>query len=186
MSELVTKLLIDLQEGKEGSVEKLWPLLHNELRQIAASHMNGQAANHTLQATALVNEAFIKLVDVNFRGTCRSEFLALASQTMRSILVDHARRYSRTKRGKDPLQITLADFVSTDASAEEILLVDQLLTNLTAIDERMGKVVELKVFGGLTFNEIAAVLNFSSATVRADMRFGLAWLRKEMEQADLD
>lgn len=181
MNELVTELLMDLRAGGDDAVGKLWPLLHKELRQLAGHYMHGQPAHHTLQATALVNEAFLKLVNVNFRGQTREEFLAMASQVMRSILVDHARKRSSAKRGAGAVQVTMGDLVSAEVNADEILQVDEVLQRLAGVDERMGRIVELKVFGGLTYDEIAALLKVSSATVRADMRFGLAWLRKEMD-----
>jgi len=180
MDHQVTQLLKDWKAGRESAAGELWPLLHQELHQLARHYMNGQPASHTLQATALLNEAFIKLVDVNFRGESRKEFMAMAAQAMRSVLVDHARSRSRAKRGGDAVQVTLGDIVSAEASADEILHVDEVLSRLTDVDERMARIVELKVFGGLTYDEIAALLEVSSATVRADMRFGVAWLKREM------
>ena len=178
----VTHLLREWQAGDESATSDLWPILHAELRQLARHYMGAQPANHTLQATALVNEAFLKLVDIEFRGETRKEFFALASRAMRSIIVDHARKKSRVKRGADAIQVTLSDIVSHDASAEEIVRVDELLTRLTDIDPRMSRIVELKVFGGLTYDEIAALLELSSATIRADMRFAVAWLKREMSE----
>lgn len=180
MEKAVTQMLLDWRAGNESATQELWPLLQGELRQLARHHMAGQSGHHTLQATALVNEAFLKLVDVDFRGESRKEFFALASQAMRSILVDHARKRSRAKRGGDAIQVTLADIVSPEASADEILVVDELLNKLAEVDERMARIVELKVFGGLTYDEIGALLELSSATIRADMRFGIAWLKREM------
>lgn len=180
MDNEVTQLLKEWRNGDNKAAQELWPLLHSELRQLARHHMGGQRASHTLQATALVNEAFLKLVDVELRSESRKEFFALASQAMRNILVDHARKKSRSKRGGDAVQVTLAEVVSADASADEILAVDELLTKLAEIDERMARIVELKVFGGLTYDEIAALLDLSSATIRADMRFGVSWLKREM------
>lgn len=181
MDQAITQLLKDWKAGNEAAPNELWSLLHVELRQLARHYIGGQSAGHTLQATALVNEAFLKLVDVEFRGASRKEFFALASTAMRSILVDHARKKSREKRGGDALQVTLADVVSSEVSADEIIEIDELLTGLAAIDARMARIVELKVFGGLTYDEIAALLELSSSTVRADMRFGVAWLKREME-----
>lgn len=183
MEEQVTQLLKDWKAGRDDAAIELWPLLHQELHQLARHYMNGQPAHHTLQATALINEAFIKLVDVEFRGESRKEFMSLAAQAMRSVLVDHARGRSRAKRGGDAVQVTLGDIVSAEASAEEILRVDEVLSKLADVDERMARIVELKVFGGLTYDEIAGVLEVSSATVRADMRFGVAWLKKVMSES---
>ena len=176
----VTQLLKDWRSGREEASSELWPLLHGELKQLANAYMRNQGGDHTLQATALVNEAFLKLVDVDFRGESRKEFLSLAASAMRSILVDHARRNARAKRGGDAVQVTLAYVGSDDPAPHDILQVDDMLTKLAAVDERMARIVELKVFGGLTYDEIAALLGVSSATVRADMRFGKAWLKREM------
>ncbi|MEM7097845.1 MAG: ECF-type sigma factor [Pseudomonadota bacterium] len=180
MDNQVTQLLMQWKEGASEAPAQLWQLLHQELRQIANHHMHNQSPAHTLQATALVNEAFIKLVDVEFRGECRKEFLGLAAKAMRSILVDHARKGAREKRGGDVVHVTLTHVRNEEPSPEDILRIDELLQRLQGVDERMARVVELKVFGGLTYDEIASLLEVSSATVRSDMRFGQAWLRREM------
>ncbi len=178
----VTELLESWRNGDEQASQALWPLLQSELKNLARSHLSGQRPGHTLQATALVNEAFIKLVNADFRGASRKQFLALASKAMRSILVDHARSQKRAKRGGEAIHLTLTEVASANADADEILLVDELLSRLSEIDERMGRIVELKVFGGLTYDEIASLMDISSATVRADMKFGLTWLKKELDR----
>ena len=179
MDKQVTQLLMEWRDSAGQAPAALWEALHSELRQLANFYMRGQAS-HTLQATALVNEAFLKLVDINFRGTCRKEFMSLAAQAMRSILVDHARKSARAKRGGDVIHVTLTHVRSDAPLPEDILQIDDLLNRLKEVDERMAHIVELKVFGGMTYDEIAALLSISSATVRADMRFGQAWLRREM------
>ena len=184
MNQDVTRLLIQWKEGEEQVPPQLWDLLHQELRQIASHHMRNQSPSHTLQATALVNEAFIKLVDVEFRGECRGEFLGLAAQAMRSILVDHARKNAREKRGGDVLHVTLTNVHTKEPTPDEVLRIDELLEQMHKVDVRMARVVELKVFGGLTYDEIATLLEVSSATVRSDMRFGQAWLRRNMSDAE--
>jgi len=180
MDKNITELLLEWQSGKEDIEADLWRMMHLELRQLAAHYMRGQPAGHVLQATALVNEAFLKLVDVEFRGSSKGAFMALAAKAMRSILVDQARAQNRAKRGGGLVQVTLSDVHDDTPKPEDILIVDEEIGKLAKIDERMANIVEMKVFGGLTYDEIATLLSLSSATVRADMKFGLAWLKREM------
>ncbi|MCR9260214.1 MAG: ECF-type sigma factor [Pseudomonadaceae bacterium] len=180
MEKNITKLLLDWQRGEVDAERDLWMMMHVELRQLAAHYMRGQQPGHVLQATALVNEAFLKLVDAEFRGSSKGAFMALAAKAMRSILVDQARYENREKRGGGFLQVTLSGLHDNTPSPEEILLVDEEMVKLEKIDERMARIVEMKIFGGFTYDEIAALLSVSSATVRADMKFGITWLKREM------
>ncbi|XOV84247.1 MAG: ECF-type sigma factor [bacterium] len=184
MDAQVTELLNDLGKGKQGARDELWPIIYQELHQLAKYYMQNQRPSHTLQATALVNEAFVKLVDVNVKGQSQGQFLALAASAMRSILVDHARAKLSQKRGSGAVQLTLSDIASSQVSHEEVIYIDQALAALAEVDERMATILELKVFAGLTHNEIADYLSLSSSTVRADLRFASAWLRQKISDSE--
>ena len=177
MSASVTQLLIDWREGREGAREELWPFVYEELRRLAGHYMRDQQAGHTLQATALVHEAYVKLVDAEVAGDSRGQFMALAAKAMRSVLVDHARGKGRVKRGGDRIRVTLDEGARLDADGLDAMLeIDRALSRLAEIDRRKADIVELSTFGGLTYAEIGEVLKLSESTVRADMRFARAWL----------
>lgn len=174
----VTQLLVEWRAGREDARERLWPFVYDELRRLAGHYMKDQRAGHTLQATALVNEAFVKLVDVEVAGESRGQFMALAARAMRSILVDHARTKGRAKRGGDAARVTLDEgLLVGDGQLDGLLEIDRALGKLAELDERKADIVELHTFGGLTYAEIAGVLKVSESTVRADMRFARAWLQ---------
>ncbi len=173
----VTQLLLDWRAGREEARDELWPFIYDELRRLAGHYMKDQREGHTLQATALVHEAFVRLVDVKVAGESRGQFIALAARAMRSILVDHARTKGRVKRGGDAVRVTLDEGIAIGGPLDGLIEIDQALTRLAKIDARKADIVELHTFGGLTYGEIAGVLKVSESTVRADMRFSKAWLK---------
>ena len=176
----VTGLLSDWSRGDRAALERLTPLVYGELHRLAHRYMNRERPDHTLQTTALVNEAYLRLVDQrNAHWQNRAHFFAVAAQVMRHILVDYARKRHFAKRGGAARQVTLdeAAIVSPQRAAEFIAL-DEALKSLEAIDPRKSRVVELHFFGGLNFEEIAEVLKVSAITVRRDWRSAKAWLYK--------
>ena len=183
MERSVTRLLLDWRAGDASARDALWPFVYDELRRLAGHYMQDQKPGHTLQATALVHEAFVRLVDVEVAGESRGQFLALAARAMRSVLVDHARTRGRAKRGGDAVRVTLDEGVRVGSDGLDGLLeVDRALSRLADIDPRKADVVELHTFGGLTFAEIGDVLEVSESTARADMRFARAWLKAAVSE----
>jgi len=179
----VTQLLIEWSSGDQAAFEKLVPLVHAELRRVARRYMVGERAAHTLQATALVNEAYLRLVDQNriaWQG--RAHFFAISAQMMRRILVDHARKRRYAKRGGEhALRVTLTDAVGlTDERAADVTALDDALKLLAQLDQRQSQVVELRFFGGLTNEETAEVLDLSLATIKREWATAKAWLYREM------
>ena len=180
-SQEVTQLLIALSEGERDVTEKLIPLVYNELRKLAGSYLKSEREGHTLQPTALVHEAFLKLVDQNVRWESRSHFFAVAAKLMRRILVDYARAYRAEKRGGDEKKISLEEaFVFARERPAEMIALDEALENLAEIDERRSKVVELRFFGGLNNEEIATILGVHSNTVLRDWNLARAWLKTQL------
>jgi RNA polymerase sigma factor (TIGR02999 family) len=180
----VTKLLADWSQGDEAALEKLTPVVYEELRRLAHRYMHGQRPDHTLQTTALANEAYLRLVDQtrpSFQN--RSHFFAVAAKAMRQILLNHARDQQRQKRGGGASKVELdtTALVSPEQS-KTVLDVDEALERLALLDERKARIVELKYFGGLQEDEIASVLKVSAITVRRDWRFARAWLYTELRK----
>jgi len=178
----VTKLLKDWSAGDESALDKLMPLVYDELRRLAHQHMRREKRGHTLQTSALVNEAYLRLVDqgnINWEG--RGHFFGIAARLMRQILVDQARRRNFAKRGGGAIRVSLneATTVAQEQSANVVALEDAL-KSLEKIDPRQGEIVELRFFGGLSIEETANVLKVSTGTVMRDWTFARAWLRKEM------
>src|SRR5215470_13736710 len=181
----VTELLLQWGEGKDAALAELTPLVYEELRRVAHHHMSGQRPNHTLQTTALVNEAYLRLADqTNPRWQDRAHFFAVAARAMRRILVSYARRQRSQKRGGGALKVELdeAALVSPEQS-QEIVDLHEALERLATLDSRKAQVVELKYFGGLNYDEMAEVLKISSITVRRDWRFARAWLYAQLQNA---
>lgn len=173
----ITELLGDLRNGDRQAHEKLAPLVYSELRKIAARHMRRERADHTLQATALVNEAYMRLVEPGRDWNNRLHFFALASQVMRRILVDHARQHRAEKRGGEWRKVTLdAIPLASNLSIDQILALDEALSRLAEWDARQSRVVELRFFGGLTEDEIADVLGVSTRSIKRDWKLARAWL----------
>lgn len=179
----ITRLLQNASDGGEGLDTALLPLLLDELRGLAARHLRGERPEHTLQPTALVNEAWMKLVDQSqVRVNDRVHFLAIASRAMRQILVDHARRKKAQKRGGGGERITLDENLVGDPDQHEMVVaLDEALGDLSALDDRKARVVELRFFGGMTIAESADVLGISPKTVEADWYFARAWLKNRLE-----
>jgi RNA polymerase sigma factor (TIGR02999 family) len=178
----LTQLLEDWCNGDESVPDKLFALVYQELKRIARRHLRKEAPGHTLQTTALVNEAYLRLVDqkrVSWQN--RAHFYAIAAQTMRRILVDHARSQARLKRGGAVSKVSLDETaVASGGEAVELLALDEALQGLAKIDPRRSKVVELRFFGGLNNSEIAEVLKIAPNTVIRDWNMARAWLYHEM------
>lgn len=182
-----TELLKRASGGDDRAVSKLMPLVYDELRRLAASYIRRERPGHTLQATALVNEAYIRLISEraqNFQN--RTHFLAIAALSMRQILVQRARRRNAAKRGGDPERITLDEQLLPAGGGGpgdvDVLALDAALERLAALDERQAKVVEMRYFGGLTVEETADALGISPATVKRHWTIARAWLRRELAQ----
>lgn len=181
----ITRLLMDWQAGDSQALHRLMPLVHDNLHQLAGRYMRNEKVGHTLQATALVNEAFLKLVDNSASWQSRAHFIAIAARAMRQILVDHARARRRQKRGGVDVQVTLHDAMLADnRSQPDILDIEQALTSLGELDERKARIIELSFFGGLSYEEIAEVIGISPATVDRDLRFSRAWLQRALSGDD--
>ena len=180
----ITQLLVAWGDGDEAALEQLTPLVHEELRRLAHHYMGGERAGHTLQTTALVNEAYVRLIDwKNVRWQSRAHFFGVSAQLMRRILVDFARARGYQKRGGGALAVSLdqAAFVSDDKGTDLVELDEALLT-LAKLSERQSKVVELRFFGGLSVEETAEVLRVSSGTVERDWSLARAWLHRELSK----
>lgn len=170
------------RQGDEGALERLIPLVYRELHQIARGYMAHERAGHSLQATALVNEVYLRLVDAKtVAWHDRAHFVAVSARCMRRILVDHARARGYQKRGGGAARVTLDEaLVVTPGVVEGFVALDDALEALAKFDERKSRVVELRFFGGLNVEETASVLNVSSDTVTRDWRLAKAWLQREM------
>ena len=180
----ITQLLKDWSGGDQKVLDQLVPLIHDELRRAARRYMRRESAGHTLQTTALVNEAYLRLVDRHdVRWENRAHFFALVAQVMRNILVDYARRRSYQKRGGGARHVSLdeAAVVSREPSAELVAL-DEALKLLAEIDPRRSRVVELRFFGGLDLKETAAALGVSTATALRDWNLAKAWLYRQLSR----
>lgn len=180
----ITQLLIDWGKGDQAALEKLMPLVYSELRRLASNYLRRERAEHTLQPTALVNEAYLKLVDQrNARWQSRAHFFGIAAQLMRRILVDHARQRQAVKRGgveQHRLSITSAEAVVKQPEID-LLALNEALDELAQMDPQQSRIVELKFFGGLSIEETAEVLAISHATVERDWKLARAWLRRQLE-----
>jgi RNA polymerase sigma-70 factor, ECF subfamily len=181
----VTGLLQAWGKGDEAALERLVPLVERELHRIAKRCMAGERAGHSLQATALVNEAYLRLVDVqHVNWQDRAHFLAMSARLMRRILVDWARSKQYQKRGGGALKITFADGLAvSDEPAHDLVALNDALEALATFDERKSKVIELRFFGGLSVEETATVLKVSVDTVMRDWKLAKAWLLREMRGA---
>ena len=183
MSEhLITQLLKGWRAGDDDALNALTPLVYDQLKQLAARIFHGESAGHTLQPTALVNEAFEKLVDADIDWTDRNHFYALSARMMRRILVNHAKSKSAAKRGGGALRVT---FHEAQANADpdneaEILSLDSELNELGEFDDRKAKILELHYFAGLTYAELADVMDIAESTVHQDLRTGKAWLHNRL------
>jgi RNA polymerase sigma factor (TIGR02999 family) len=177
----VTTLLQDWRSGDADALDQLVPLIYDDLRRIAASHMRTERSGHTLQATALVNEAFARLAEANASFQNRAHFFAIAARTMRHILTDYGRARRSQKRGGGVAPVALdEDRVASPASAD-IVDLDDALQKLAELDARKSDTLVLHFFGGMTYEETAEALNVSAATVDRDLRLAKAWLANELK-----
>jgi RNA polymerase sigma factor (TIGR02999 family) len=182
----VTQVLEQIRNGDQRAADRLLPLVYDEFRALARHYLAQERANHTLQPTALVHEAYMKLVDqtrVDWQG--RSHFFAVAAQAMRRILVDHARSRQREKRGGGRARVVLDEAVALSPQKDEdVIALDEALERLAKLDPRQAKVVELRFFGGLGVEEVAHALGVSKRTVEGDWTFARAWLSRELRGTD--
>ncbi|MBI3949255.1 MAG: sigma-70 family RNA polymerase sigma factor [Acidobacteria bacterium] len=178
----VTRLLMAWRSGVEAALDQLMPLVYDELRRLASHYMQNERPGHTLQTTALVHEAYLRLVDYRqVRWQDRAHFFAVAARLMRRILVDHARVRQAARRGGSTRALSLDEApVLSDERAAELISLDDALTSLEAFDARLSRVIEMRFFGGLTADEIGMVLNLSARTVMRDWNVAQAWLYREM------
>lgn len=180
----VTELLEQWSDGNQAALDELLPLVEDELHRIARRYMSRERQGHTLQTTALVNEAYIRLAaakDINWQS--RTHFFALAARIMRRIMIDYARRHRNQQHGAGALRVTLDEAaLATDERGAELLALDEALDELTLKYPRKGRVVELRFFGGLTVEEAAAVLKIDARTVKRDWLFARAWLHNKISE----
>ena len=180
----ITQLLTRWSDGDETALDKLMPIVYSELRRLASNYLRRERANHTLQPTALVNEAYLKLIDQkSARWQNRAQFYGIAAQLMRRILVDHARQHNAAKRGGSDqlrLSITSAGNLATKPNLD-VLSLHEALEELATLDPQQGRIVELKFFGGLSIEETGEVLGVGHATVERDWKMARAWLRRKLE-----
>lgn len=178
----VTQLLVDWGNGNQAALDRLMPVVYTELRQLAHRYMRRERPGHTMQTTALIHEAYLRLVDQNqVRWQHQAHFFGIAARLMRQILIEHARSRTRAKRGGGVGTISLDEAaIVSQARATELLALDDALERLATIDPRKSQVVELRFFGGLSVEEAAQVLNIAPNTVLRDWRMAKAWLRREI------
>lgn len=181
--ENVTRLLLAWSNGDERALEELLPLVYEELRKLAQAYLRRERTGHTLQTSALVNEAYLKLIDQRVTWNNRTHFFGIASQAMRRILVDHARSHRSDKRGGDqpPLALdeALDELQERDA---DLVALDDALNSLAAIDPRQSRIVEMRYFGGLTIDETAEALGISTATIEREWNLARTWLWRELSK----
>jgi RNA polymerase sigma factor (TIGR02999 family) len=181
-AENITDLLVSYGRGDKESLDKLMPVVYDELRRQAARYLRREQAGHTLQTTALIHEAYVRLVDQrNVQWQNRAHFFGIAAQMMRRILVDHARTKKRAKRGGSDIKVSLDDAaIAVKGQDLDVVAVDEALSRLAKIDEQQSRVVELRFFSGLTVEETAEVMGISPATVKRDWSMAKAWLHREL------
>ena len=181
----ITQLLAEWSEGNQAALDALYPLVYDELHRLARRYMSRERKDHTLQATALINEAYVRLVDQkNVHWANRSHFFAISAQIMRRILIDHARRHAYAKRGGGAQQVSLDEAATvTRTAGAEMIRLDEALKSLAEMDPRRSQVVELRYFGGLNNEEIAGVLKVSENTVTRDWNMARAWLHQQLSES---
>jgi len=184
MAEDITCLLQEWKNGDETAIDRLFPLVYDELRRQARSYLNRERGNHTLQPTALVHEVYLRLIKLNqIKWENRAHFYAISATTMRRILVDHAREIAADKRGGAMQRITLEKVqIANGQKATDLLELDEALTKLAEIEERKARVIEMNFFGGLNQKEIAEVLQMTEKTIQRDLKFAKLWLYRELSQ----
>lgn len=184
-SNQVTQLLHDWSRGDCAALDELMPLVYQELRKLAGSYLRSERPDHTLQPTALIHEAYLRMVGQDMpQWQSRAHFFGVAARLMRQILVEHARTRHAAKRGGDRQKISLDDApqVFAQADAAELLALDDALTKLAAFDERRSRILEMRSFGGMSVEETAQALGVSDTTVKREMRLAQAWIRRELGQ----
>jgi RNA polymerase sigma factor (TIGR02999 family) len=179
-----TQILVDLGNGDRSAAKRLMPLVYDELRGLAQQYMQQERAGHTLQATALVHEAYLRLIDqsrVSWQG--RAHFFSVAAEMIRRVLVDHARQHHAAKRGGAARKISLSDSVNAAEDPDiDLMALDEVLEELGRLNERHRRVVELRFFGGLSVKETAHVLEVAPQTVKSDWRMARTWLRQRLDR----
>ncbi|MGO9993274.1 MAG: ECF-type sigma factor [Steroidobacteraceae bacterium] len=175
-----TQLLTEWRSGHPHALERLTPLVYDELRRLARNYMRTERGSHTLQATAVVHEAFLRLIQANVELQDRAHFFALASRLMRRVLVDHAKSRSRIKRNAGVRELSIGDPDPLPVTNFDVIALDDALESLVRLEPRLAQVIELHYFGGLTYEQIAAAAGASTATVHRDIRLARAWLLNEI------
>ncbi len=186
--EPVTQLLMDWQQGDSQALEKLTPAIYEELKRLALCAFRGERAGHTLQPTALVNEAYVKLIGTKVDWQNRAHFFALAARMMRRILVNHANARRAEKRGSGQTADTyIEEHHNTDPEVDQVLLLtlNDQIEKLAALDQRCADAIELHYFAGLTHKEMSSALNVSTSTLERDLKFAKAWMRKNLSEAQI-
>ncbi len=176
-----TQLLTEWRSGHPQALDRLTPLVYDELRRLARNHMRGERGSHTLQATAVVHEAFLRLIQANVALQDRAHFFALASRLMRRVLVDHAKSRSRIKRNAGVREFAAEELNALPVADFDVIALDDALESLLQMEPRLAQVIELHYFGGLTYDQIAAAVGASAATVHRDIRLARAWLLMKCE-----
>lgn len=181
----VTQVLLEWRSGNEEALQTLMPMVYDELRRLASRYMRDERREHTLQATALVNEAYIRLVDMKVSWQDRAHFFAVAARLMRRLLVDHARAHHRAKREGEAARVSLDDALEVSSTpSSNVVAIDEALTRLAEFDRRKSDILELRFFGGLSNEEVAEALGISRATVQRDLRLAKAWLNRELKNRE--
>ena len=179
----VTSLLVASSQGDEEALNKLLPLVYAELRKLAGRYLRKERPDHSLQATALVHEAYIRLIDQEVSWQNRMHFFGVAAEMMRRILIDHARKHQASKRGSGAIKLALDEALDmADEKAAELIALDDALSALAAFDAQKSKIVELRFFGGLSIEETAEALGLSTATVVRQWKLAKAWLYHEVNK----
>lgn len=180
----ITRLLVDWRGGRQEALNEVMPRVYETLHRIAQKYMRQESPGHTLQPTAIVNEAYLKLVDVEVDWQDRAHFIAVAARLMRRILVDHAKAKHRDKRGGAAARVSLDEISVGQADPDiDLVTLDVALNRLAEFDERKSKIVELHYFGGLNYDETAEVVKISPATVHRELRLAKAWLHRAMGES---
>jgi RNA polymerase sigma factor (TIGR02999 family) len=181
----VTSLLVASSNGDQEALNQLLPLVYDELRRLADRYLHRERSDHTLQATALVHEAYLRLIDQKVSWANRAHFFGVAAEMMRRILIDHARGRQAVKRGSGGIKMSLDDVLEiTDEKAADLIALDEALKALAAFDAQKARVVELRFFGGLSIEETASVLGVGTATITRQWRLAKAWLYHELSKGD--
>lgn len=185
-SNQVTQLLLDWSKGKREALNELMPMVYQELRKLASGYLRSERPDHTLQPTALIHEAYLRMIGHDMpEWQSRAHFFGVAARLMRQILVEHARTRQAVKRGGDQQKISLDDApqVFAQGDAAELLALDHALTKLSSLDERRARILEMRAFAGMSVEETAEALGVSDRTVKREMRLAQAWIRRELEQS---